>query len=172
MQIKNREAAPTGGLFLSDGDFVPTGTFRDPGEKTRREYRLVTPVIYEVGGRGSGLIVTVPAGYITDLYSLPGRLLQFWQPSGARWWGPPLLHDWLYDTGLAPRKIADAVLQEAMMALDVDPALRLIVYVGVRVGGRMGRGHPEPANYGLVKAARETDLSVRLAAYLNNGGKP
>lgn len=153
------------GIFLCEGDLEPTGTFRDPGAKTRPEFRLRVPVVYEVGGQGSGLIVTVPAGYITDRYSLPGRVLQGWQPEGVKWWAPALVHDWLYDTGLVPRSVADAILLEAMRAIGVEQWQRTVVYNAVAAGGRSGFGKPEPANLRLVRDARARPLEARLADY-------
>ena len=62
------------------------------------------PIAFELGAPGSGLIIYVPAGYITDGFSMPGKALQAFQPRSANFLLPSILHDWLYDTGLVPRE--------------------------------------------------------------------
>lgn len=153
-------------IVLKAGDLVETGAFRDPETQRRQEFRLTRPVLYEVGGPGSGLQVTVPAGYRTDLYSLPGRLLLLWEPKGAgfeRWILPALVHDWLYDIGRCGRARADGILFEAMRVVGVPLHRRLVVWLGVRLGGWRGWGTPTPENFDLVNAARNQAAHVQLA---------
>ena len=49
----------------------PTGTFRSG----RPEYRVTAPFRYEVGEIGSGLVLTVEEGFVTDLASVPWPVL-------------------------------------------------------------------------------------------------
>ena len=153
-------------LVLTDECFEATGKFRERGSKTRPTRRLLKPIVCELGGAGSGLFVVVPPGYITDGYSMPGRLLQVFQPRSAKWFLPSLLHDWLYDGGLLPRDMCDRILLEAMRELGVEWWQRMFVYLGVRIGGWGGYGAPLPENLELVLAERRAGLSERFTAYL------
>jgi hypothetical protein len=143
-----------GGAFLSDAALVATGAYRLPGQKRRPEQRLVEPIVFELGATGSGLFITVPVGYVTDGYSLPGRLLQLFQPRTADFLLPAILHDWLYDTGLVPRDMCDRILLQAMRAVGVAPWQRAIVNVAVRCGGGGGFARPLPVNLACVRQAR------------------
>lgn len=147
-------------LVAPEGLFKPTGTLRDG---IRPEYVTTQAFIIEIGEPGSGLAVLIPKGYITDLYSLPGRWLQAWQPHDSYWWIPALLHDWLYDLGIVPRWMCDAVLLLAMRATCIVWRHRMTVYLAVRVGGRGGYGKPLLPNYDLVARERAKPLLVRLA---------
>ena len=149
-------------IWLKDGDLEETGALRHG----RSEYRLTRPIHYDVGQPGSGMSVQVPAGYVTDLYSLPGRILQRWQPDTARWALPAILHDWLYDVGRVGRESADRILLEAMRQLGVRPLQRLAVWSGVRLGGWRGYGRPEPVNYLLVEAARNQAAHRQIATQI------
>lgn len=153
------------GEFLSDAALEATGEFRK-GRARRPEYRLVEPVVFELGGKGSGTALIVPAGYITDGYSMPGRLLQMFQPHGARWLLPSILHDWLYDAGLVPRAFADRVLLHAMRAVGVSKARSFLVYWAVRLGGWGGFNRPYARNLDVVALARQLDVPAAVIAYL------
>lgn len=162
------KAARKAGEFLSDAALVETGEFRLPGRRLRPERRLVEPVVFELGGDGSGVTITVPSGYITDGYSMPGALLQVFQPHTARWLLPAILHDWLYDAGLVPRAVADRVLLHAMRAVGVSKPRAFIVYWAVRLGGKGGFGRPEPSNLALVRAARTAGVRDAIYAFLKS----
>lgn len=155
------------GAFLSDGALELTGEFRRTGYGGKRyERRLVQPIVFEVGATGSGLIVYVPAGYITDGFSMPGTLLQLFQPHSARYLLPSILHDWLYDTGLVSRGIADAVLLQAMRAVGAAGWQAKLVYFAVRLGGWGGFGKPLPVNLDIVDGAPALGVSEAIVAYL------
>ncbi len=53
--------------FTTPLSYEPTGTFRSG----RPEYRVTAPFRYEVGEIGSGLVLTVEEGFVTDLASVP-----------------------------------------------------------------------------------------------------
>ena len=134
--------------FLGDADLVPTGTTR----QGRPEFRLTRTLIF---GK-----VTVPAGFITDKYSLPGRLIPFiWQPHKAKYATAAVLHDWLYESLLFGadedgRANADNLLMNAMIATGINPVRRWIVWAAVRVFGGGGYGLVDPDNVALVRAVR------------------
>lgn len=118
---------------------------------------LLTPLIY-LDGRGRRF--EVPAGFRTDFESVPLII-----PGLIRWvLGDPwhtahagVLHDWLYWSGVIPRRDADAVFREALIALDeleekLEPPGRIaralewlgfdrgelaarLKWIGVRAGG-------------------------------------
>ncbi len=155
-----------GGAFLRDAALKPTGAYRLPGLALRPEMRLVEPIVFEVGARGSGLFITVPAGYITDGYSMPGRLLQAKQPKGANYLLPAILHDWLYDVGTVPRDMCDRILLQAMRAVGVEKLHRFVVYRAVRLGGAGGFAKPLPINLACVRRARESQAFDALLAIM------
>lgn len=159
-------AARASGEFLSDAALVATGEYRLPNLRRRPEFRLTEPIVFEIGGPGSGLQVVVPAGYITDGYSLPGGLLQLFQPHAAHFKLPSILHDWLYDAGLVPRAMADRILRQAMRAVNVPGWQRWLVYVAVRLGGWGGFNKPLPINLDIVAKARSLGAASALLAYL------
>lgn len=142
--------------LLQDEDLVPTGTTR----QGRPEFRLTRELTFEAQ--------RVPKGYVTDKYSLPGRLIPFiWQPHHAKYAAPAILHDWAYETmsfgaDEGGRELADAMLMRAMTAAGISPWRRWIVWAAVRVGGRRGYGVVDPDNIGLARKVRP-DLEAVLA---------
>lgn len=83
--------------------------------------------------------VTVPAGFVTDLASIPSY---FWwvAPPAGRHGHAAILHDWLYWEKKAmgqdvERKIADQVFDVAMEELEVPLALRKSMWAAVRLYG-------------------------------------
>jgi Protein of unknown function (DUF1353) len=105
-----------------------------PGGKL---WRSNETIVYEVGGLGSGVPITVPEGFITDWASIP-RFAQLFIPKdvGRR---AAVVHDYLYSThgeyGRWTRKECDRVFLEAMACLEVPWVARHIMYVAVRAGG-------------------------------------
>lgn len=131
-----------------------TGGRRKTGWGWRVERRLLEPVSFRCSVAGFDLSVEVPAGYITDGYSMPGMLLQVFQPSDPIYLLPPILHDWPYDVGILPREVADLMLLQAMRAVGVPEWQCIAVYGAVRVGGGGGYGKPLPVNMDIVREAR------------------
>lgn len=79
------------------------------------------------------IFVTVPAGFTTDLASvprLPGAYLLF----GGRARRSAILHDYLYMTRW-DRKFADDAFLAAMKTEGVNAFTRWAMWLGVRVGG-------------------------------------
>lgn len=79
-------------------------------------------------------IITVPAGFKTDLASVPRLPIVYWLAGGTSN-KAAVVHDYLYTTGLVPRDVADAVLREASGCIGVPAWRRWIMWAGVRVGG-------------------------------------
>lgn len=133
------------GQFLTGhGQFLNKPIFEDDGGlpfKLFRQLAFLTPLM---GGYSTGCIV-VPAGFLTDLASIP-RL--FWRvlPQVGKYDAAAVVHDFLYqrpaDTGRPvevggafTRAEADRVLFDAMVALGVAPWQRWAIYLAVRIGG-------------------------------------
>jgi len=88
-----------------------------------RRWKLVFQFGYDVGRKGSGDRITVPAGFVTDFASIPWilwRLLLWWLPYWAKYSKAAVLHDWLYRAKeimgkLITRKKADKIFLESML---------------------------------------------------------
>ena len=106
-----------------------------------RLWRLAEPLIYEVGGRGSGRVIVVWKGFVTDGPSIP-RLLWWILPVWASYSRAGVIHDYLcYLIAVntphpeAPtRADADRIFFEALTALNVGWVQRYALYWGVRFG--------------------------------------
>jgi hypothetical protein len=77
---------------------------------------------------------TVPAGFKTDLASVPRLPVIYWL-CGDTSSKAAVVHDYLYTTGAVPREVADAVLREASGVTGVPWWRRTLMYWGVRIGG-------------------------------------
>lgn len=99
-------------------------------------FRLLAPFVYHVGQYPSAQRIEVPAGFETDLASIP-RILWSVLPPHGRYAKAALLHDWLYSphSGEHDRLFADRVFLEAMAVLGVSAPVRYLLYAGVRLAG-------------------------------------
>lgn len=96
-------------------------------------WEVVEPLVYD--SDLLGLTVIVPAGFITDFYSIPRWLpLAYALLSGERK-GPALVHDFGYQTHMWGRATTDSLLLEAMRASSVPSWKAWPIYLGVRAGG-------------------------------------
>jgi hypothetical protein len=86
---------------------------------------------YEIGCKGSGLAVRVPAGFITDLGSIPGLARALINPADSGCAAAYVLHDYLCRVPGFTRTIADAVLFEALQVLGVPLWRVVLIYNGV-----------------------------------------
>ena len=82
-----------------------------------------------------GKVITVPAGFITDLASIP-RLLWWLYPPSGKYDLAVVLHDILYWRQETSRKDADLVLHEAMLVCGCKKGVANNFYFAVRVGGQ------------------------------------
>lgn len=121
----------------------------------RCQWRVMEPLIYDVGAEGSGETITVPAGALTDLASIPRFAWSLGFPPDGAWAKAAVVHDFLYKTrgacrlGTAcwrtrikpySRAEADEVLREAMAVLGVPSWQRFVIWLAVRLGGASGWG--------------------------------
>lgn len=123
----------------------PLGRFL-PGGKL---WRLAEPIVYEVGGLGSGEPILIPAGFTTDFASIP-RIAQIIIPKdvGRR---AAVVHDFLYSTRGAyfryNREQCDEIFLEAMGILSVPWLTRHIMFLAVRLFGWLPWRNATPPDY-------------------------
>lgn len=119
----------------------------------RQLWALSKPLTYRTH---AGDTITVPAGMVTDLASIPRPLRAILAPDGP-YAQAALVHDFLYATGGTcvwklrlpscsrktpySRAEADDILDQAMADLGVATWQRWAVWSGVRVGGASGWSH-------------------------------
>jgi hypothetical protein len=119
--------------LMTDSDGMPLQN-RDG----RQLYRLLSEFRYQ--SDVAGLIVVVPAGYVTDLASIPQFMLWLFGEIAQE---PAVPHDFVYSTGIVPRALGDAMLREACLLTGVPGWKAGLIYWGVRLFGGSHWG-PEP----------------------------
>ncbi len=92
---------------------------------------------YAVGAENSDDIIDVPAGFITDLASMPRPLWSI-LPRWGRYGNAAIIHDWLYWQQSRSRAESDRIFREAMRVLGVSKPKELLIYYGVRLVGYIG----------------------------------
>ena len=97
----------------------------------RAVFRVAEPFTFEIGRLGSGFAITVPAGFESDLASVPWWALRLVDVGAlAR---SAVLHDFLRER-LAFSKIeGDAIFLTAMAAESVTPWQRELILLAVRL---------------------------------------
>jgi len=112
-------------------------------------YRTAAPFSYDIGFKGSGLTVTVPAGFATDLASVPTWLWWLFPRDDPQYAAAAVLHDFLYQWSIGAerfdRATADAVFLEFMTILGVPDWKAWTMYAAVRLFGQAAyerRGKP------------------------------
>jgi hypothetical protein len=115
---------PIGTLYLS--------RFAEP------VYYLLKPIAWRpdpgVIAQRSLKSVEVPAGFVTDLASVPRAFWSLLRPDG-RYVYPAIIHDFLYWTQDRHRSDADMILKTGMEEFSVDAATTAAIYHAVRLGG-------------------------------------
>ncbi len=104
------------------------GRFRDA------IYYLDKAIRWSPGEGQDGPEVIVPAGFVTDLASIP-RVFWSLLPRDGAYTFPAIVHDYLYWTQRHSRDTADAVLRYGMDDMKVSSAVTLAIHTAVRVGG-------------------------------------
>lgn len=93
-------------------------------------WQLECPLVWERAGE----TIIVPAGFRTDLASIP-RLFQNIVPVNGRHRPAAVLHDYLFVVQDRSRAAVDAIFLDAMEAAGVPWAQRWVMYAAVRAGG-------------------------------------
>lgn len=101
--------------------------FSDPA----RPVRLVRPLEFETR---RGRIVSVPAGFASDLASIP-RIIRPLIGKLERHAPAAVLHDWLYRAQTVTRAKADRLFLDAMAVMGVGRLKRLAMFAAVRLSG-------------------------------------
>lgn len=102
-----------------------------------KHWMLLRALYYE----GQTELFKVPAGYKTDLASVP-RVLQWFAPSSGQYTLAAVLHDHLCDrvaNGLMSSHDADGLFRRVMAEEGVPVALRWLMWAGVRWGSVFNR---------------------------------
>lgn len=94
-------------------------------------------------------IVTVPAGFICDLNSIPQFL--WWESTPTDYPEAGAVHDWLYAQQV-DRAAADAVYREMLLALGMGTVRANARYYALRMfGGIAYRKHATGGNYATLR---------------------
>ncbi len=95
---------------------------------------LIQPFGYQVGDLGTGDVVDVAVGFMTDFASIP-RCFWLFLPRWGKYGNAAVIHDWLYWSQGRSRAEADTIMFEAMGILDVPAWQRYPIYWAVRCFG-------------------------------------
>ena len=108
----------------------------EPGPRhTRPLWRLLSPLAYQVGDDVCGFVVVVPADFVTDLASVPRPFWRIVPICDEEYREPVVVHDWLCTAyPKVSRRVADAILYDAMRVKGCCAFHLLTVYYGVRFG--------------------------------------
>ena len=94
---------------------------------------------YEVGRIGSDEFICVPAGFITDLASVPRLLWPIVSPTGSRTSRAAVIHDYLYRCAAMrdkyKRKDADRIMKNAIKAAGGSSTRAFVVWLALRAFG-------------------------------------
>ena len=107
-------------------------THLDVREIDDSHWTLLSEFVYD--SKIAGARIVVQAGFVTDFASVPRVPLAFWLVGDTAHMAA-VVHDFLYQSGIFPRLIADKVLYEAMLVTNVVWWKARLIYLGVRVGG-------------------------------------
>jgi hypothetical protein len=87
-------------------------------------------------------VITAPAGFRTDGFSIPRPLWTIMGDPWNRFAAAAIIHDYLYDTqglrGAFDRKTSDKVFKWLLLALGMNELRARLMYRGVRLGGASG----------------------------------
>lgn len=98
-----------------------------------RNWMLMGYVIHRFGSTPHVLIV--PAGFVTDLASVPD-IAEPLLPRAGEYSDAAILHDYLYWTQSCTREQADNIMSIAMKEAGVAPWKDLLIHSAVRLGGQ------------------------------------
>jgi hypothetical protein len=98
-------------------------------------FELLKPFEYHIGSFPSENVIVVPAGFVTDLTSVP-RFLWALLPPHGKYAKAAIIHDYLYEYAIKNKQYADKVFLEAMEVLGVPYLQRKLMYLAVKVFGK------------------------------------
>ncbi|EDQ8489481.1 DUF1353 domain-containing protein [Salmonella enterica] len=94
-------------------------------------WRVHEPFAFYLSGDNSD-VIEVPAGFITDLATIP-RIFWSLMPPDGRYAKAAIIHDYLYDNALRTKWEADRIFLDGMTVLGVPRWKRTIMYWAVRL---------------------------------------
>lgn len=118
------------------------------------DWVLMEPLIYICD---NGDVICAPAGFITDLASIPGLFQNLIHVNDAHRL-PAIIHDYLFVIQDRSRAEVDAVFLEAMKSAGVSWWKRNVMYAAVRAGGWLPWGK------------NAESLAIDRAAFLRSNG--
>lgn len=98
----------------------------------RSEWVVDVPLIYH--SNITNKRYTAPKGFVTDFASVP-RIPFAFELFGDTIHAPATIHDWLYSSGIEERDVADSILQEAALSINVPKWKVTLIYYAVRLFG-------------------------------------
>lgn len=97
------------------------------------DWQLMQPLSYQHPQYG---VIEVPAGFTTDLASIPRLFFRIVNPCTTGTRRPAIVHDYLYSgSTLLTRQQADQVLYDALRECGINWVLANAMYYAVRIGG-------------------------------------
>jgi hypothetical protein len=122
--------------FLSDLDTRYVGTHDED------LFQLLAPYVYQ--SDVAGITIEVPAGFLTDFSSVPRIPLAYWL-TGGKAKQASVVHDFLCETKLVSRQMADEVFLEIMELTNVPVWRQKVMWAGVRAYASFtGKDGPPP----------------------------
>lgn len=98
-----------------------------------QHFMLARPLVYRILDSADSIVV--PAGFVTDLASIPGPFLPLFTRNGP-YQLPGIIHDYLYWVQSCTREEADRILRIAMRENGVPAPQQRRIYFAVDQGGR------------------------------------
>ena len=116
---------------------LKTTLLRGQFRQGRQLFELDAPLVYDSDLMGAS--ISVPAGFVTDMASVP-KLPLAWLMAGGTANEAAVIHDWLYSVHVVAgqpitRSQADAVFREAVPASMDAHAPAWLMWLAVRLGG-------------------------------------
>lgn len=98
------------------------------------KWRVYEPFEFYLSDDNSD-VIEVPAGFITDLATIP-RIFWTFMPPDGKYAKAAIIHDYLYYNALRTKYEADRIFLDGMTVLGVPKWKRLVMYLVVRIFGR------------------------------------
>lgn len=105
------------------------------GPDTRGNFELAEAVDVNLGLQPDSLKITIPIGFKTDFASIPWFAQGIVRKFGA-FNAAAVIHDYLYDTRLVDRPVADAIFLQEMKRAKVHWLKSRAMYWAVSIFGR------------------------------------
>lgn len=100
-------------------------------------YYVLRPITWKPNpGQESYAAVTVPAGFVTDLASIPRVFFSLLRPDGTYTY-PAIVHDYLYWTQERSREESDTIFKLGMQDFEIAGPTIATIHKAVRSGGHV-----------------------------------